>query len=181
MAEVPLPHDAVAPTLREAKEVVEIDPDTNYEAALRNAGISTRVWLTHFSRHAVPYDTIISSGSPRDGIPPLDAPTFTTPSAAQQWLGASKPVNAFKLNGDARAYLPRILAWHEIVNDVVGDEPVTITFCPLCNAAIVFDRRLDGVIHDFRTSSKLRNSDLIMWDRQTESWWQQFAGEAIGS
>jgi len=64
---------------------------------------------------------------------------------------------------------------------VVGDEPVTITFCPLCNAAIVFDRRLAGVTHDFRTSSKLRNSDLIMWDRQTESWWQQFTGEAIGS
>lgn len=64
---------------------------------------------------------------------------------------------------------------------MVGDEPVTIAFCPLCNAAIVFDRRLAGVTRDFRTSSKLRNSDLIMWDRQTESWWQQFTGEAIGS
>jgi len=110
VAEVPLPYDAVSPTVREAKEVVEIDPDPNYEATLCNAGISTRGWLTHFSRHAVPYDTIISSGPPRDGIPPLDAPTFTTPSAAQQWLGASKPVNAFELNGDARACLLQILA-----------------------------------------------------------------------
>jgi hypothetical protein len=181
VAEVPLPHEAVAvaPAPQEAQEVVEIEPDPDYEDALRNAGISTRGWLTDFSRHAVPYDTIISGGPPRDGIPPLDAPTFTTPSEAQQWLGANEPVIAFELNGDARAYPLQILTWHEIVNDVVGDEPVTITFCPLCNAALVFDRRLDGVIHDFGTSGKLRNSDLIMWDRQTESWWQQFTGKAI--
>ena len=73
----------------------------------------------------------------------------------------------------------QILTWHEIVNDVVGGVPVAVTFCPLCNAALVFDRRLDGVTHDFGTSGKLRNSDLIMWDRQTESWWQQFTGEGI--
>ena len=73
----------------------------------------------------------------------------------------------------------QILTWHEIVNDTVGGVPVAVTFCPLCNAALVFDRRLDGVIHDFGTSGKLRKSDLIMWDRQTESWWQQFTGEGI--
>ena len=86
---------------------------------------------------------------------------------------------ALEINGEARAYPLQIMTWHEIVNDVVGGDPVTITFCPLCNAAIVFDRRLNGVIHDFGTSGKLRNSDLVMWDRQTESWWQQFTGEAI--
>jgi hypothetical protein len=71
------------------------------------------------------------------------------------------------------------MTWHEIVNDVVGGAPVTVTFCPLCNSAITFARRLDGVVYDFGTSGKLRNSDLIMWARQTESWWQQFTGEAI--
>jgi hypothetical protein len=69
--------------------------------------------------------------------------------------------------------------WHEIANDVVGGVPVTVTFCPLCNTALVFERTLDGVVYDFGTSGNLRNSDLVMWDRQTESWWQQFTGEAI--
>ena len=71
------------------------------------------------------------------------------------------------------------MTWHEIVNDTVGGVPATITFCPLCNSAIAFDRTLDGVVYDFGTSGNLRNSDLVMWDRQTESWWQQFIGEAI--
>ena len=79
----------------------------------------------------------------------------------------------------ARAYPLRILLLHEIVNDVVGGRPVTITYCPLCNTAIVFDRELGGTIYDFGTTGKLRNSDLVMYDRQTETWWQQFTGEAI--
>ena len=69
--------------------------------------------------------------------------------------------------------------FHEIVNDVVGDVPVVVTYCPLCNSAVVFDRRLDGVTYDFGTTGYLRKSDLVMWDRQTESWWQQITGEAI--
>jgi hypothetical protein len=73
----------------------------------------------------------------------------------------------------------RILIWHEIVNDTVGGVPVTVTYCPLCNSAVVFDRRLPPHVLDFGTTGKLRNSDLVMYDRQTESWWQQFTGEAI--
>lgn len=90
-----------------------------------------------------------------------------------------EPVISFELNGEARAYPLQILIWHEIANDVVGGVPVTVTFCPLCNTALVFERTLDGVVYDFGTSGNLRNSDLVMWDRQTESWWQQFTGEAI--
>ena len=90
-----------------------------------------------------------------------------------------EPVISFEVDGDARAYPLQILTWHEIVNDVVGGVPVTVTFCPLCNSAIVFDRRLEGVVYDFGVSGNLRNSDPIMWDRQTESWWQQFTGEGI--
>ena len=73
----------------------------------------------------------------------------------------------------------QILTWHEIVNDTVGDVPVAVTFCPLCNSAIAFDRRLDGKELEFGVSGNLRNSDLIMYDRETHSWWQQFTGEGI--
>ena len=156
-----------------------VEPDLNYESALASAGISTFGWLTDFSKHTVTYDEIVSGGPPRDGIPPLDDPKFVTPAAASEWLDDLEPVLAFELNDDARAYPLQIMMWHEIVNDVVGGVPVAATFCPLCNSAIVFDRRLDGVVHDFGTSGKLRNSDLIMWDRQTETWWQQFTGEGI--
>jgi hypothetical protein len=80
---------------------------------------------------------------------------------------------------DGRAYPLQILLWHEIVNDTIAGLPVPITFCPLCNTAIIFDRRLGGRILDFGTTGKLRFSDLVMYDRQTESWWQQITGEAI--
>ena len=156
-----------------------VAPDPDFRDELRAAGISTAGWATDFSRHSVPYTEILSGGPPRDGIPPLDNPNFTMPEEADGWLGEQEPVIALELNADARAYPLQILTWHEIVNDVVGGVPVAVTFCPLCNAAIVFDRRLDGVVYDFGTSGKLRNSDLVMWDRQTESWWQQFTGEAI--
>jgi hypothetical protein len=69
--------------------------------------------------------------------------------------------------------------WHEIANDRIGGHGFAVTYCPLCNAAIVFDAEIDGKIHDFGTTGRLRNSDLLMYDRQTESWWQQFSGEAI--
>jgi len=78
-----------------------------------------------------------------------------------------------------RAYPLRFLTWHEIANDVVGEVPVAVTFCPLCNSGIVFDRRLKGQVLEFGVTGKLRFSDMIMFDRQTESWWQQFTGEAI--
>ncbi len=156
-----------------------VTPDPDFEKALRNARISPSGWRTDFSLHSVLYDEILSGGPPRDGIPPIDNPKFTTFEDADRWLGLQEPVIAFEINGDARAYPLQILTWHEIVNGVVGGVPVSVTFCPLCNAAIVFDRRLDGVVYDFGTSGKLRNSDLIMWDRQTESWWQQFTGEGI--
>ena len=156
-----------------------VEPDPNFEEALKSARFTTFPWLTDFSLHSVPFSEITGGGVPRDGIPPLDNPTFTTISDADGWLGSKEPVIAFEINGDARAYPLQILTWHEIVNDVVGGVPVAVTFCPLCNSAIVFDRRLGQIVYDFGTSGNLRNSDLIMWDRQTQSWWQQFTGEAI--
>jgi hypothetical protein len=83
------------------------------------------------------------------------------------------------IGGEARAYPLRILIWHEIVNDTIGGTPIAVTWCPLCNASVVFDRRVAGRILSFGTTGKLRNSDLVMYDRETESWWQQFSGECI--
>jgi len=141
--------------------------------------VSRSGWKTDFSKHTVPLSEIQSGGPPRDGIPPIDQPAFVEPITAATWLADNEPVVVYEENGDARAYPLQILIWHEIVNDTVGGRPVTVTFCPLCNTAIAFDRRLDGVTYDFGTTGNLRRSDLVMWDRQTESWWQQITGEAI--
>ncbi|MGX1500784.1 hypothetical protein ACSSV1_005853 [Labrenzia sp. MBR-25] len=135
-------------------------------------------WQTDFSKSSVGFDGIISGGPPRDGIPSIDEPQFITASEVTD-IEDREPVIQFPLEGRPRAYPLRILTWHEIVNDVVDDVPVAVTYCPLCNAAIVFDRRLDGQVLEFGTTGKLRHSDLVMYDRQTETWWQQFAGEAI--
>jgi hypothetical protein len=140
---------------------------------------STKGWKTDFGKHTVPYEEILSGGVPRDGIPPIYQPKFEDVQQADAWLVASDPVVAFVWEGEARAYPLRILIWHEIVNDLVGGVPVAVTYCPLCNTAVVFDRRLDGQTLTFGVSGMLRHSDLIMWDHQTESWWQQATGEGI--
>lgn len=134
-------------------------------------------WKTDFSKATVPLGEIISGGPPRDGIPPIDQPLFKRANEVD--LPGREPVIVYPLNAEARAYPLRILVWHEIVNDSVAGIPITVTYCPLCNAAIVFERRVAGRILSFGTSGLLRHSDLVMWDRQTESWWQQFTGEAI--
>ncbi len=133
---------------------------------------------TDFSKSSVPFEDIISGGPPKDGIPAVDDPQFASVADARG-MADSEPVISLAINGDARAYPLTILMWHEIVNDVVGGVPVTVTYCPLCNSAIAFDRRVGGRVLDFGTTGKLRYSDLIMYDRQTETWWQQFLGEAI--
>lgn len=125
------------------------------------------------------FDDIISGGVPRDGIPPIDNPAFDPVDVARDWLQPQSPVVAFSLNGIARAYPLAIMTRHEIVNDVVGGEPVAVTFCPLCNSAIVFERTVDDQVFRFGVSGLLRHSDLIMWDDVTQSWWQQFTGTGI--
>jgi hypothetical protein len=133
---------------------------------------------TDFSRTSIDFDEIISGGPPKDGIPSIDTPEFVAVAKATD-LAATEPVIGLVIAGDARAYPLRILIRHEIVNDTVGGVPVAVTYCPLCNSAVVFDRRVAGEATEFGTTGKLRNSDLVMYDRATESWWQQFLGEAI--
>ena len=139
----------------------------------------TSEWKTDFTRHNVPLDELMSGGPPKDGIPPIDTPRFDTVPDADKWLKPREPVIVFGRVGEGRAYPLQILIWHEIANDTVAGLPVAVTFCPLCNTSIVFDRRLDGRVLNFGTTGKVRFSDLVMYDRQTESWWQQVTGEAI--
>lgn len=135
-------------------------------------------WKTDFGKSSVQFDEIISGGPPRDGIPSIDDPKFVEASEVAD-IEDREPVIQFGLGDDVRAYPLRVLTWHEIANDVVGGTPVAVTYCPLCNAAIVFDRSLNGRVLEFGTTGKLRHSDLVMYDRQTETWWQQFTGEAM--
>ena len=136
-------------------------------------------WDTDFTIHSVDLGEFVSGGPPKDGIRSLDDPPFESVSEADGGLEAREPVIVVEINEDARAFPLRILTRHEIANTTIGDTPVTVTFCPLCNSAITFKRELNGVVHDFGVSGFLRNSDLVMYDRQTETWWQQFTGEAI--
>jgi hypothetical protein len=149
-------------------------------ASLAVAAAGEAVTLrTDTSRTLVALDEIISGGPPPDGIPAIDRPAFVAAREAAGWLAPKEPVLALEVKGDARAYPLQILMWHEIVNDVVGGLPVTVTFCPLCNSGIVFERVVNGATLDFGTSGKLYKSDLVMYDRQTHSLWAQMEGRAI--
>jgi len=133
---------------------------------------------TDFTRARVPLEEFVSGGPGRDGIPAIDRPRFITATDVTD-LAPDEPVIGLVVGDEAKAYPLRTLIWHEIVNDEIGGVPVTVTYCPLCNTSIVFDRRIDERVLDFGTTGMLRHSDLVMYDRQTESWWQQFSGQAI--
>ncbi len=136
-------------------------------------------WITDFSKLTVPLDEIVSGGPGKDGIPALDRPSFETVREAGKWLAKEDPVAVVRIGAEVKVYPLQILIWHEIVNDEVGGVPVSVTFCPLCNSTLAFRRVFDGRILDFGTTCILRHSDLVMYDRQTESWWQQATGEGI--
>lgn len=133
----------------------------------------------NYANSVVDFGEIMSGGVPRDGIPAIDDPKFVSQQDAAEWLSPQEPVIALDIGGEARAYPLQILIWHEIVNDTLNGQAVSVTFCPLCNASIVFDRDLDGEALDFGTTGRLRRSDLVMYDRQSETWWQQITGRGL--
>ena len=139
----------------------------------------TFTWNTNWDIRIIELDELQQGGPPRDGIPSIDAPRFITVPEADAIYPDNSPVIQFEVDGDVRAYPLDILIWHEIVNDTVGGVPVAVTFCPLCNTAITFDRRLAGLTLEFGTSGLLRRSDLVMYDRTTETLWQQIGGAAL--
>ncbi|MEL6774381.1 MAG: DUF3179 domain-containing protein [Pseudomonadota bacterium] len=134
---------------------------------------------TDFTRAEVPFAEIVSAGPPKDGIPAIDAPRFLSVRQASRLHADREPVMSVEIGGEARAYPLRVMIWHGIVNDTVARTPIAVTYCPLCNSGVVYDRRIDGAVTTFGTTGKLRKSDLVMYDRATESWWQQFEGRAL--
>ncbi len=136
-------------------------------------------WKTNFSKSLVRFDELMAGGPPKDGIPAILNPKFETPGEAAKWLDEKEPL-ILVINGKSvKGYPLQVLLWHELVNDQINDVPILISFCPLCYSAIVFDRKIGKTVLTFGVSGLLRNSDLIMYDFSTESFWQQFTGEAI--
>lgn len=121
---------------------------------------------------------LISGGPPPDGIPAIDRPRFERASEVD-WVADREPVMTLTIEDETRAYPVQVMTWHEIVNDTVAGVPVVVTYCPLCNSALVYEREVDGQVLDFAVSGKLYNSSLVMYDRQTESLWSHFVGDAI--
>ena len=158
---------------------------TAFCVAASTAAASPDFWVhewpnTDFENTSVEsWIEILSGGPPKDGIPALDEVSFINVSEESE-IEAREPVITVEIDGQTpRAYPIRYLTWHEIVNDQIGDVPIAVTFCPLCNSGITFDRRTDAGVLSFGVSGKLRNSDMVMYDRETESWWQQAIGESI--
>ncbi len=120
---------------------------------------------------------LVSGGPPPDGIPPIDAPKFA-PASEIDWLDDEEPVLSLTVGDETRAYPLQVMTWHEIANDTVGGVPVAVTYCPLCNSGVAFERRVEGRLLDFGTSGLLYVDNLVMYDRQTESLWPQLTGQA---
>lgn len=149
------------------------------EDTCRPPNISSN-WATDFCNNGdIDFSEFRSGGPPKDGIPAVNNPAMESIDSASEWLSDRSPVIAVEIDGEARAYPQAILMWHEIANDEISDVPVAVTFCPLCNSSITFDRRVDGEVLEFGVSGLLRNSDMVMFDRQTETLWQQLTGEGL--
>ena len=162
-------------------EGVTVVTDDPRSALIDIAQQATEPWPTDWTRQTVGLDEFLVGLprlDPRDGIPPIDTPRFERIADAT-WLGEREPGALVRLEGEVRFYPLSILTRHEIVNDRFGDIPVAVTFCPLCNTALTFDRRVDGQVLRFGVSGLLRNSDLVMWDDATTSLWQQITGEGV--
>ena len=139
-------------------------------------------WPTDWSRTTIDLEELglgIPARDPRDLIPPLDRPVLVDVGTAQEWLSDRDPGMLVRVGDHARFYPLRVLTRHEIVNDRFGDRPVTVTYCPLCNTAVAFDPVVNGTYLRFGVSGLLRNSDLVMWDLETTSLWQQITGEPV--
>ncbi|KIC08485.1 hypothetical protein RA19_20580 [Leisingera sp. ANG-M1] len=150
-------------------------------AAQAGPGEWKREWpKTDFNQSLISdWRQIRSGGVPKDGIPALDRPEFGA-AAKERRLQPREPVITLEIEGaKPRAYPLRYLTWHEIVNDEVAGVPVAVTYCPLCNSAVTFDRRTRAGVLSFGVTGKLRYSDMVMYDRETQSWWQQALGTGI--
>lgn len=138
-----------------------------------------KLMISNGVRHIVPLNKILSGGPPPDGIPPIENPKYISATEADQWLGDDEFVLGIVYEDSTRAYPLKILVWHEIVNDQFNGKRLLITYCPLCFTGIAFKPIIGGEAVTFGTSGKLFNSDLVMYDRKTRSYWSQITGQAI--
>ena len=136
-------------------------------------------WRTNTEKRLINLDELQSPAVSKDAIPAVDRPQFVIIREARQWLADNEPVIVLQVGGIARAYPMQILVWHEVVNDQIGGVPVAVTFCSVCHSAIVYDRRLERRTLSFGVSGFVHGANMILYDRETESWWQQFTGEAV--
>lgn len=133
-----------------------------------------------FSKHSIPLSEILSGGPDKDGIPAIDRPQFVPAAKASRvFLKNEDRIIALVVNGKKKAYPIKILNWHEIVNDRIGGRRVVVTFCPLCGTGMVFDANAAGRQLNFGVSGLLYQSDVLLYDRQTESLWSQIKQEAV--
>ncbi len=163
-----------------SSETVSISNESENVSSPEDLGVSVPegIMITNGLKHIVPLDKIKGGGPPKDGIPSIDNPKFA-PVSESQFVPDTTFVIGLDINGEKRAYPLFIMVWHEIVNDRVGGVPVAITYCPLCFTNQVFERVIDGKEVEFGTSGKLYNSNLVMYDRLTDSYWSQALGVAI--
>lgn len=173
------PDGGAGPTAPGGSDEGSAGPDPGATPDLGRLRVSTDGWRTDFTRAGVDLGDFLGGGPGKDGIAAIDEPAFESIDESRSWLDDRSPVISLEVKGEARAYPIAILIWHEIANDTLGGVPIVVTFCPLCNTALVFGREVGGTVHDFGTTGNLRYSDLVMYDRQTESWWQQATGEAV--
>lgn len=145
--------------------------------------VNEDVQVTDGTRHTIPLDEIIGGGPGKDGIPSIDNPEFVSVADTRSWLPSDAKGIGVKIDGTSRFYPYAILVWHEIVNDRINGEPLTVTYCPLCKTGIVFDPVVNGKQLEFGVSGKLWQSNLLMYDRRdnakNESYWSQVLGKAV--
>jgi hypothetical protein len=165
--------------LRDGEPLVRTVASAVVEATLAESGIDRSAWDTDFTRQTVDLGEVLATGVGRDGIAAIRAPKAESIADADRWLVDREPVQIVEVNGEVRAYPLQIVIRHEIVNDTLGGEPVLVTYCPLCNTALSFERRVGIRIPEFGTTGTLRISNLVMYDSETESFWQQATGDAI--
>ena len=163
-----------------SSETVSISKESENVSSPEDLEVSVPegIMITNGLKHIVPLDKIKGGGPPKDGIPSIDNPKFA-PVSESQFVPDTTFVIGLDINGEKRAYPLFIMVWHEIVNDSVGGVPVAVTYCPLCFTNQVFERVIDGKEVEFGTSGKLYNSNLVMYDRLTDSYWSQALGVAI--
>jgi hypothetical protein len=162
------------------REVVVIEDEEELNELLAPEEIDRGIKVTEDGvKFLVNPNKIVSGGPPKDGIPSIDNPEFVTVEEADEWIQDNELVLAFIYKDEKRVYPLQIMVWHEIVNDFVAGDPILITYCPLCGSGIAYERTINGEAVEFGTSGKLYNSNLVMYDRKTDSYWAQIGGNAI--